>query len=366
MAVGFNIEGHTRGITAAVQRGDTVARERPNGLVVYSSPYEIPNYTPITAVDVDGLSNLGIDGTVFAASELNVHNGTDAVYWAATATTGSWVFNSIDQAFTGTKSISGVSTVDGDTARFDGTIFNPNNYISLNFRVYISQFNSTGTKSVNVQLYTSSNTATGGTVNLLEYVLPSQEGVWQLASVPLSAFGDLGTDVARLDIVVGNTQGNPIDFYLDDIQFISGGGREFRISPVDNEVCSIYTLDLVVLSTDTTTRINDINPVGFLFGAALTEGIVFKTNQINYRPFSYTLTRNFDLITFPGGSTSGVYGDGTTAMLKFTLTYPDPVELNPKTGDSLSIIVNDDLSSYGEIYFQASASTLRKPDLTSI
>jgi len=366
MAVGIQIEGHTKGRSAAVQAGESSARVRPNGVVAYTMPYEKPNYTPIFATAEDGTINLAIDGTAFSASVEGVHDGTDTALWTASATSGTWTFNSSAQAYDGTQSIDGTSTTNGAVARFDGTTLNPNDYSKFKVHVYISQFNSTGTKAVNIQMYNSSNVAVGSSVNILDYILPSVEDVWQLADIPLSDFGNLGTDVDRLDIQVVNTQGNPIDFYLDALEFVSVGGREFFIRPVNNEVTMINKLEMSFLATDSATRTNDIDPSGFGFGSAISNGMVFRSTQVTYTPFEYTLTRNFDFYVFPGADVGHVKGDGTTAMFKHKLEYPTPIELNPKTGDYLSMRVNDDLSSYGEIYFAASGTILRKPDLESL
>lgn len=366
MAVGFQIEGHSKGRSAEVQAGSSKSRARPNGLVTYQMPFEVENFAPITATAVDGSTNLAIDGTAFAASVVNVHNGIDNVYWTATATSGTWTFNSVTQAFDGTRSIDGSATVNGATAQFDGTTLNPNDYSRFKVRVYISQFNSTGTKALNIQMYDSTNTAVGNPVDILDYISPAIENVWQLADIPLSDFGNLGTDVDRLDIIVVSTQGNPIDFYLDALEFESVGGREFFIRPVNDETTHIHSMEMVFKATDAATRTNDVSPNGFGFGSALPIGVVYKASQATYTPFEYTLTENFDFFRFPGAETGPVIGDGTTAMFKHLLKYDTPVELNPRTGDYLSIRVNDDLSAYGTIYFTASASVLRKPDLTSI
>ena len=366
MAIGFQIEGHSKGRSAAVQEGGSVGRYRPNGLITYQMPYETGNYTPIIATDEDGNIDLAIDGTTYAAVVENIHNGTDNTYWTASATVGTWTFDSVAQAYDGTKSIDGTGTTDGDIARFDGTTINPNSYTKFQAKLYFTSFPSVGNKALNVQFYNSSNVAVGNSINMYDYVNTSLLNTWQIVEIPLSDFDGLEEDVDRMDLTVVNTQGSPVDFYLDGIDLESKGGREFFLTPVKDEVTHITSLELSFVATSASTRNNDIDPTGFGFGSALTKGMIFKTNQTNYDQFSYTLTQNSDFFTFPGAEISHLYGDGTTAMFKFKLKYDTPLELNPNTRDYLSITVQDNLSSYGTIKFLGAGNILRRPDLTSI
>ena len=168
MSAKFEITGGGRNKTASVVQGGTPNRDRPTGLVVYSDDYEVRNYEGIFATDIDGNTNLAIDGTAYPAQEDNIHNGIDNAYWTASATSGTWTFNSATQAHTGTNSISGTATVNGNVARFDrASSIDPTDYIRLEGWIYISSAGTGGgTKALNVQLYNSSNVALNGAVNI--------------------------------------------------------------------------------------------------------------------------------------------------------------------------------------------------------
>lgn len=367
MAVNMNITGGGQNKTATVFEGGTPNRFRPTGLVTYTEPFEITNYEGIFATDADGNNNLAIDGTAFPALEDGVHNGGDTAYWTPTASVGTWDFASGTQANTGSASISGTATTNGATARFDrASSIDPADYVRLEGFIYIdSEGTGGGTKALNIQLYDSANTPLNGVINIYDYITLSNTGVWQQFQIPLSVFGDIGNDVDRLDLIVTNTSGQPVDFYLDDIMFSSQGGREFFIRPFGGELTKVYALELVITATDSTTRDNDVNPLGFGFGSSLTQGIVFKRNQVGYPEQAFPLLTNLSMLSFPGADMTFLVGDGTTAAMKLRLPYNVPLELNNLNDDYLSLIVQDDLSSNISITFSAVAATVRKPDLTS-
>lgn len=367
MAVNFEITGGGSSLTADVVDGGIPSRSRPNGLVVYTTPYEVDNYEAITGADVDGNTNLAINGTAYAATVENIHNGIDNAYWTSSATTGTWTFNSATQAHSGTNSISGVATVGGDVARFDAPAsIDSADYEFMIGWIYITSLGTGGgTKALNVQVYNSSDVALGNTVNIYDYVNLAQLNVWQKFEIPLSDFGSLGNDLDRMDLLVVNTSGQAVDFYLDDWTIESVGGREFFIKPTNSELTHITKLEFTIAATDATTRDNDLNPIGFGFGSALTNGLKFKRNQTGYPVVDYDIMNNLQMLSFPGAKLEWLIGDGTTAAVKFSLNYPVALELNNLNNDYLSITVADNLSSNISITFTAVAHTVRKPDLTS-
>lgn len=364
------IGGNGRHTYADLIEGGTSARRRPSGLSVYSSNYEVETYFQTYATDVDGSTLMNIDGTAFAPTVENVHNGTDNAYWTASATAGTWTFNSATQAHSGSFSIDGTATANGSIARLDAAApIDPADFIQFVGSAYISGSGTGGgTKSLTLQFYNSSNVAVGNAVNLYAYVNINSLNAWQDFAIDLGDFGVLGNDVDRLDLTVINTNGQAVDFYLDDMFISSAGGREFKLIPIEGELTKIYEIEMTLVGAHGATAATafDLNPNGFGFGAALTEGLVFTRNISGFVSRSVTLMDNKGFAIIPGFKFEPVFADATNGVMKAKFTYSQPLELNPLTGDNISLVVQDDLSGITSLTFGASATVVRKPDLTSI
>ena len=363
------VGGNGKHSYADMIEGGTGSRQRPNGLAVYSNPYEVETYAQTYAVDTDGSPSMNIDGTAFPANTDNIHNGTDTAYWTASATVGTWTFNSAAQAFSGTLSIDGTATVNGDIAQFDrATSIDPADYIRLKGAAYISGSGTGGgTKALTIQFYNSSNVAVGSSVNLYNYINTATLNSWQEFVIPLSDFGNIGNDVDRLDLTVINTSGQPIDFYLDELYVEGSGGRTFKILPINNELTRIYELEMTVVDQHggTAATAFDLTPTNFGWISALTEGLEFSRDASPFEPVSFTINNNIDFITLPGVHLIPEFADATNGVFKVKFSYSVPLELNPLTNDCIAFTVRDDLSGITSLTFGASATVIRKPDLTS-
>ena len=364
MSISVNIGGNGRTAHATIIEGGSESRKRPVGLAVYTDSYNVEYYRPVEASDVSGSTSLNVDGTAFPADTDNVHNGIDTAYWTASATVGTWVFNSVTQAHTGTNSIDGTATVNGSIARFDrASSINPTDYEFLGGWIYISAAaTGGGTKALNVQLYNSANAAIGASVDIYNYVDTTTLNTWQEFKIPMIAFGtSLGNDLDRLDLVVINTAGQPFDFYLDDLQFAEVGGRAFTIEADQGTHTNIYSLELTFVGTTTVTGTNQLNPLGFGFGSALPVGIRFGIKVGSFLTLERDLKTNADILSFPGADLKFLAGNGTTAIMKATLPFRVPVELNHTIDDYLRITVRDDLSGLLDLKFAAATTLIYDP-----
>lgn len=365
MAVNVNIGGNGRTAHATIIEGGSSSRYRPVGLAVYTQKHDIEYYDTVFATDVAGATNLALDGTSYVADTEDVHNGIDNAYWTASATVGTWTFNSAAQAHTGTNSIDATATVNGDVARFDaGASIVPSEYEYLEGWIYITGSGTGGgTKSINVQLYDSSNNPIGGSRNIVDYVNIDTLNSWQQFQIPLLDFGlNLGGDLDRLDIVIVNTSGQPIDFYLDDMRFTETGGRSFKVISPDDTHLNVYTLDLTIVDGTTVTGTDAFNPVGFGFGSALTTGLLFRVFVEGSKNKEYVVKTNADFLSFPGASLNLVAGNGTNGIMKLRFQYPAPLELNHTVDDRMELIVRDDLSGLTSMVAAAGTTRLYKPD----
>lgn len=364
MSISVNIGGNGRTAHATIIEGGSDSRKRPVGLAVYTEKYDVEYFQPVEASDIDGSVSLNIDGTAFPADTDNVHNGIDTVYWTASATAGTWVFNSVTQAHTGTNSIDGTATVNGSIARFDrASSINPSDYEFLSGWVYISAAaTGGGTKSLNVQLYNSANAAIGASVDIYNYVDTTTLNTWLEFKIPMVAFGtNLGNDLDRLDLVIINTAGQPFDFYLDDLQFTEVGGRAYTIRADQGTHTNVYALELTFLDNTTVVGTNQLNPLGFGFGSALAAGLLFRMQVGAVLTLEKSLKTNADILSFPGAELNFLAGNGTTAIMKATLPFRVPVELNHTIDDYLRITVRDDLSGLLDLKFAAATTLIYDP-----
>lgn len=363
------IGGNGRHTYADLVEGSRGARTRPSGLSVYTTDYEVETYFQTYAIDEDGSIFMNIDGTAYPTAEENIHNGTDTAYWTASATSGTWTFNSVTQAFDGSQSIDGTATTNGAIAQFDkASSVDPTQYILFQGALYISGTGTGGgTKALTVQFYNSSNVAVGSAINLYDYITVDSQNTWQVFSIPLSVFGTLGNDIDRMDLQVINTSGQPIDFYIDALKFVGSGGRVFTLSPIENQLTKIYELEMTYEGAHGATAATafDLTTTEFGWISGLTEGLEFSRQISGFDTRSITLNTNVDFAIIPGFKFEPVFADGTNGVMKAKFIYSKPLELNPLTGDKIIFVVKDDLSSITTLTFGASATVVRKPDLTS-
>ena len=73
----------------------------------------------------------------FGGAPEEVHDGTDNAYWTGTAISGTWTFDSTDQANTGTKSIDGTDTVNNSIAQLaKGASLDVTSYVAITGYIY--------------------------------------------------------------------------------------------------------------------------------------------------------------------------------------------------------------------------------------
>ena len=177
MSIKSHITDPTSGIKASV---DNALGTESNALVVATRPLK----TFATQVDffinptygVEMNKNVAVGGT-----PVPIHNGTDAVYWTASAISGTWTFDSVTVAHAGTKSIDATATANNDVMQIaKGSAQALTGYTAITGWIYISSWGTVGTR--NIEIY-GWNTATGlivgNAVNINDRVSTIILGSWQ-------------------------------------------------------------------------------------------------------------------------------------------------------------------------------------------
>lgn len=344
---GFNGEAAVR---------DLAERNVPSGLMVYTEPYK--QYTP----ELFFFSNAtyGVDmnqNAAFSGTPEGVHNGNDSALWTATAVQGSWTFNSTAQAQSGTRSIDATGTNNNAEARFDdATTTDMTNYIALSGWIYITGWETTGDK--NVEIEARLNTVlVGNSVRLSNYINENVFNQWQKFAIPKADLG-LSTqtvDELRVRTISGGAGAAP-NYYLDNIQWEQTGGPIiFSIRPnVGTRLYLRRIVNFAVSNVDSTFTLTsgsgktsgspNISYNKYFGETALTTGLVSVITQNEKIVFASAARQNSDLMQIPD-STMQTGTDGTTTWYKWEADFGTPFVLDGDRGDIWTGTINDDLST---------------------
>ena len=128
----------------------------PQGLVVYTRPVNTLDSTVKFAINDTYGFNLNQDAS-FSGTPTGIHNGTDNIYWTASALSGTWNFASTVQAKDGTKSIDAVNTTNNNEALLSaGSDIDLENFTAVTGWIYITDWSDRGTlKEVEIEFRTS-------------------------------------------------------------------------------------------------------------------------------------------------------------------------------------------------------------------
>ena len=344
-------DGQGTGLLTKVQEGRTLP-----GVTVYPEIREkIGAY--LRATNSTGSANLAVDASP-AASEL-INDGGDTVAWTATAT-GNVDLTSTTQAFDGTQSVEwpAAGASQGAEARFA----RPSGEITvtagktLTGQIYLEAF--IAGSEFQVRFRNNGGNETPWT-DITGFIDTGIIGAWQPFNIPLSFFGGL----AEFDEVRVRKRNNNTSFFVDVLSVDSpAGGDEgtFELGAFDptlnNSRITVKTLSLYIESTDTSTladaALPNISPSNFGAKIGLVDGVQLTFNDGEGNLTTFALQTNRGLIAqFQPEVQAG--GDGTSQWVLFTWDLPYPVTFKPNSPQSISMTVNDDLSGYDFILFDA-------------
>ena len=310
-------------------------------------------------------ADLNQDATVGGTPDI-VHDGTDTTKWTATALSGTWDFASTSVAHAGTKSVDGTGANNNSEAQFaKGSDLTIADYVSLTGWIYITRFDTRGTKHINIYGWdTGTVSQVSATLNIDDYVDTNTLGSWQQFSIPFADFGFTSPTLDAIRIKNIDIGGGPApDFYLDDIQFEeSGGSIIFSVGPEIGEIWRITSLTYTMVDAYAGTLADATMPNipydGFLSLGPLAIGSNIRRIQFGEAQFTATFKNLIDYINTPAPKVIASGSDGTNTWLRLEANFPHPIIFDGTKGDKYEFIVNDDLSgltfykgsvAYGEV-----------------
>lgn len=329
------------------------SKRHPPGLFVYTHPYEVAEYSSLSFTNDTFGSSMVIDASAGGTPD-NVHNGIDNVYWTASAISGTWTFNSTDQAASGTNSIDATATAGGDTALFTrASALTYTNYVSISGAIYIDDWSVTGSKDVSLQFRLAGNLL-GISVNLSGFIDTTLLDTWQNFNIPLIDFNLTGTTIDELIITTLNSGGPSPNYYLDDLKIEeSGGGVIFQAAPKVEEIYAVKSVEITMVDALALTVTNG-TAIGLSYNnlmgvSSLPTPILLRWFRNNELEKVYNYKNIFDLISIPGSTIKTAISDGTNSMIKIEILFPDLIELKGISDDKFQMVIQDNLTGLLEM-----------------
>lgn len=310
-----------------------------NGLVVYTEELQTRRFFDGVLAAEDGSIALNTNPAVAGTNTL-VHNGTDTVAWTASASTGSWTFNSTAQAYDGTRSIDATSGNDNDVAVFTAPApVSTTGLQEVSLWVYISKWTTNGTKNVNVGLR-SGGVDVGNQVGLDAYINISNTGAWQKAVIPFAAFNVVSATLSDLTISIEAAGGPAPDVYLDLIELSTASTTQaFSLGPDREKIWELHSFRFTLVSTGTALDYNS-----FLGVSSLSNGLLIQAFRAE-APTSFTASNLAELLSIPDATVSVVQGTANNTVT-VDVSFPDRTFfLHGNEDDKLIVTVRDDLST---------------------
>ena len=340
---------------------------RDVGLVVFTEELRDKTQKSAFAINPEHGFEMAVDGQFGGVADV-VHIGiSDGVKWTGSNIIGGkGNFDSGDRANSGTVSVKWNNPALNDVIEFDkGSDLVVTSHVAITMFINIDKDWSVG-DSISLYAYDTGTASTVGSQILIEdYVNEFSFDIWQGVTIP---FADLGLSETNFDAIrlahVGKGGGKSPKFYIDDFQIeATGTPSTFKIEPNFNEIFNVTRLTLTFIdaldNTLTASSTPNLSYDKILGLTKLTTGIQLLRIQAEEIKFGALLTCIGDLTR--GGATLGDnYGDGNNTVVSFDIDFSVPVPLEPRSRDSLSITISDDLT--GLISFTALArgySTVR-------
>jgi hypothetical protein len=333
------------------RQANVVDGEELSALVVATRPLKVFENKIKFFVNPDYGYNMSI-AAGFSGTPEYIHNGTDSSYWTASAIIGNWVFNSTDQAHTGTKSIDATATDDSDIAQITrGSVIDLTNRAAITGWIYISNWDDKDIKRVDMFGW---NTATGlmvgDVVSLKDYIDVGLVDTWQRFAVSLVGMRLVNETIDAIRIkTVDIGAGNTPRYYLDDIQIEeTGGGIEFSINPDSDSWLYVNNYSIFMVDACSSVLADATMPYfsydKFLDVPSLSVGILYRRFVSEKITLSFPFKNLGEILMFPGATIEDYGSDGTNTFLKILVDLKEPIILRSENADKISFVVSDDLS----------------------
>jgi len=354
----IEIQGQTKGgsALASVHNPKMEEREGEPGLLVYTDEAVEYNLAFGPAINPISGQEMAIDAS-FGGTPIGVYNGADTVLWTASAIVGTkFDFTDTTQPRTGSADVESDKAAANDVMQFDkGSSQDLSAHVALTIWIYVASGFIAG-NSVSVYGYdTGGAVQVGNKVLLEDYFNELDFGVYQNISIP---FTDMGLETSTIDsfrMEIESKSGAGIVFYLDDIQIEeTGGSTEFKVTAPVDQLFLISSFRLTFIDAyDTTLASNSMAGIDYdqILGlAALTNGISIQSVRKNQVTFSLTIRTIGDIIKAGADLLNPMSQSGNT-FISIDIKFPEPVLLDPRSSDMISVVINDDLT--GLISFTA-------------
>ena len=297
----------------------------------------------------------------FAGTPDKIHNGIDNSYWTASAISGTWTFNSTDQAHAGTKSIDATATVNNDIAQIaKGSSIDLSGYVAITGWIYLSLWDDTGQKKIEVYGWdTGTSAMVGIAINLKDYIDIGALNSWQKFTIPLPDMNLAAKSIDAIRIETIDTGiGVAPNYYLDDMQIEeTTAPEEFNIKPDANTWLHVNNLNIFLVDACASTLANATMPYlsynKLLNMTSLTNGILYQGRLGGKIRFALPVRNIGDILMLPGSRIESCGSDGTNTFLKMFLDLKYPIILQAEHDDKLSFMISDDLSGLIKIVISA-------------
>jgi len=330
-----------------------ITTNEKQALIVATRPLKIFNNTSQFLFNETN----GIDinkNAAFGGTPIKIHNGIDDVLWTGTGIVGAsrWIFNSSAQAHTGTQSIDGTTTKNGDVTQLaKGSDQDLTGHTAITGWIYITSWSVSGTKEV---LFFGWNTGTslmvGNNVNLGDYINTLVFNTWQKFSIPLN---DLGLFTKTVDSVRVQTvslgAGQAPSYYLDDIQIEETGDPiTYTVQPKMSTWLHISEILSTFVDGFNNVLLNATMPNlaynKILALSALSNGIIYHKTIDGNVDFTFVIKQLSDFIQLAGTSIINSGSDGTNTWMTINYKPAIPIILRSNTDDKMLVTISDNLS----------------------
>lgn len=319
------------------------------GLVTYTIPKYVPDTLFEFALNPDVGFEMAIDGTFGGTPDL-IYAENDANDYTGANVSGTKVtFDNTEQPQAGTYNVKVNKPSDSDVWEFDkGSDLGLSGFVGVSMFVYVVSGWVEGNGIDFCAFDTDSGLVVGNFVNLEDYFNENEFGVYQKISIP---FADLGLSNQTADsfrMTVSEKTGAGIVCYFDTIKLEeTSGSKTFTVLAPRGTKFTIHEFNFTFID-DIASTFADATMPNFSYNKImglpkLANGISFTRIKNGKTLFSSSITCLADS-TRGGGRIRNFYSDGTNTHLTLSTRFEDPVILNSRENDSISVTVNDDLS----------------------
>lgn len=336
---GSLLTGTTNGTTAFHLIDSTTNFTTGTIIVVGMSVKNTTSGNEFAIITAVANGDLTLDTDIFISGETYEIN----TIWVGTAVAGTWNFADSAQI-----TLTGGNT--GDEASFDtnaGQSWDPTNFTAMTGKVDLDTFDDA---SHTIQIaFGLGGTLVGNSVDLNDFI-DVGDFAQQSFVIPKAQFGlDAPLPINDMTISLVRTGGPKPTFKLDDLQWENlGAPLVYTVTTPGNKRFHVTEIRIAI-ADDVTAVVTNGTALGLAFDAllgvsALTNGVIFSRTQDGEVTFAVSIKQLGDFLA-TGSNIVNSISDGTNTFITLLVQFPEPIILEPGSGNSLNFTINDDLSA---------------------